>query len=376
MAKSIILDPKKAGFYQLKDKITFSKLEAIEHFNRTNEFPEWEFNRAAFDAVDWLTEPADTLSEIYSARCRQIREAYDYVILMYSGGSDSHNILQHWLSTGCKLDEIASYWNYEGSKDDLDLQNAEIKLVVFPMIQRLRDLGHDFRFRLIDHSVADLENIKSVSSIEYNINCNFSPNHLGKFTFRDSVPEWRRLISAGKKVCLLWGVDKPQVYLDDKGHYLQFFDFIDHCASPYVQNRFHLGWYDELFYWTPDMPEIVQKQARIVKRFLDTSEDQSCFQKEKSRNGYSTKLSLYLTDSALRKLIYPFWNDDIFSNGKNVRSFFSTRSQWLWDSNLEEANRFVEIGKSAFARAGTYWVNDHTDIFKGWKCHASPRYYL
>ena len=374
--RSLLLDPRKAGFYQIGDSITYSKLEAIEYHNRTGDFPEWNFNRLVFDSLDWSSEPKQSLSEIYRNRCRQIRDAYDYVVLFYSGGSDSHNILQHWLTSGCKLDEIASYWNYEGSKDEFDLHNAEIKLVVMPMIEHLRNLGHDFVFRLIDHSQIDVDTLHSNDLFEYEMNCNVSINTVSRSTFRDKIADYRNMITSGKKVCFVWGIDKPQIFHDDKGHYIQFLDIMDQCSSPYAQKRYYQGWFDELFYWTPDMPELIQKQARLVKRFLDTSEDRSCFQTKKNKNGYSTKLGMYLKDNALRTLIYPFWNNDTFSNGKNVRMFFSTRAQWLWNSNLEEATRFVELGKSLFNKAGDYWVNDPKNIYKGFKCHASPHYYL
>ena len=49
------------------------------------------------------------------------------------------------------------------------------------------------------------------------------------------------------------------------GWYFAFNDILDNCVNPFVQQRYNDGWYDELFYWSPDYPEIVIKQAHTVK---------------------------------------------------------------------------------------------------------------
>ena len=108
----MLLHPDKFGFYQVGDRKTYSKFEAIEWQNTTGIFPEWNFNKVIYDNLDWQTEPSVDLWTLYKARARQIRETYDYVVLWYSGGSDSHNFLLAWLDAGLKIDEIAATWNY------------------------------------------------------------------------------------------------------------------------------------------------------------------------------------------------------------------------------------------------------------------------
>ena len=136
----------KFGYYTVGDHKTYSKLEAIELQKRTGHFPEWNFNENVFSTVNWTREPDIDLWELYKARARQIRENYDYVVLWYSGGSDSHNMVSSWLDAGCKIDEIATFWNYEGSRDRNDLMNAEPQKVVFDKIKLLQE-RNDFNFR-------------------------------------------------------------------------------------------------------------------------------------------------------------------------------------------------------------------------------------
>ena len=143
-------DPFKHGYYEVNGYRTFSKLEAIEIQNKTGHWPHWRFNDEVFAQQNWLQEPQLDLYELYKTRARQIRETYDYVVLFYSGGSDSVNILTAWIDAGLKIDEIATVWNLEGSKDSDDYMNAEVDRVVLPGIKRLQDRGVEFKFRLID----------------------------------------------------------------------------------------------------------------------------------------------------------------------------------------------------------------------------------
>ena len=379
LAPKITFSPDKFGFYTVGDRKTFSKIEALQWQQQTKLFPEWDFNRKIFDSIEWAKEPDISLEELYRMRARQIRENYDHVVIMYSGGSDSHNILSYWIDAGLKIDEIACYVNNQGSNNKEDLQNSEIFKVVLPHIESLKKRGIEFNFRIIDQSQMEIDAM-TVTDAEYSLNHNFSPIHLAKNLFRDNVREWSDMISNGKKLCLVWGCDKPQIFHDGDKLYLQFYDFIDSCLGPEIQRRYHQGWYDEFFYWTPDFPEIVQKQAAIVARFLRTVDDPKYYQKKSSRNGYNHKINCYLTDNALKCLLYPRWDTRTFSAGKlNVqagRRFFSLRSKWLWESNLGEAHRFLQIGKSMFEGIDDYWKNQPGDVFKGLKCHASPRYYL
>ena len=323
----------KFGFYEVNNKQTFSKLESIQWANGA--FPEWNFNREIFNAVDWYTNPKTPLWDLYKARAKQIRESYDYCVLFYSGGSDSHNLLSAWLDADCKIDEIASFWNIEATKDPQSFMCAEIQNVVFPHVEQLRKQGHEFKFRLIDicqltHDFLD----KHKTDYSYYCTHAVSPNNIIKGMFRERIKDWMELITQGKKLCFIWGSEKPQVFVDNKGWYFQFGDFLNNTISPYTQERYDQGWYDELFYWTPDMPSIVIQQAHDIKNFLSFCKDTSFFQKEKSAYGYSKLLDMYVSHNGVKRIIYPKWNPLTFTNGKSPTGasnylVYSPRDQWI-----------------------------------------------
>ena len=94
---------KKLGFYTIGTSVFESKIQAcilankvLKEMNQSIHplrLLQWNFNDEVFEAYDWTKEPEKTLDQLYDARARDIREKYDHVIVSYSGGADSHNML-------------------------------------------------------------------------------------------------------------------------------------------------------------------------------------------------------------------------------------------------------------------------------------------
>lgn len=326
----------KFGYYKSGGKITYSKLEAFEWG-----YPEWNFNDELFSVLDWTKEPKLSLWELYKQRARQIRESYDYVVLWYSGGSDSHNLLKAWIEADCKIDEIAATWNYETTGDYQNHQNAEITNVVLPEIKQMKNDGLNFKFRLIDIPKVGLKILnKFPTDFEYYFNYNFQLSSIGKQFLREEITDYSSLINKGKKVAFVWGKEKPYLFFEDNKFNFRFVDSVDDCVGPYSQNNQNQGWYDELFYWTPDTPELPIKMAHVIKNFLRISSDTLCFNDKPYLNydaGYSPILHKHLKIEVLKTLLYPKWNNDIFCNGKSPSRILGLRDNWV--SNIEEQQR-------------------------------------
>jgi len=370
-------DPFKHGFYEINGYRTFSKLEAIEIQNKTGVFPEWNFNRPVFDNINWTKEPSLDLYEMYKDRARQIREAYDYVVLFYSGGSDSVNILTAWMDADLKIDEIATLWNIEGSKDPTDFMNDEVVRVVFPDITLLKNKGYEFKIRLIDLTEHTVNFIQSVDQdYKYYVNNHWSPNNIVKNQFRERIADYADLITQGKSVCFVWGLEKPQIFHDGNRHFLQFMDIVDTAVTGYTQSRVKQGWFDELFFWTPDMPQLVVKQAHTLLKFVETCDMPEFYQDKFNRYGYNRRLGKYLTSAAAKIVLYPKWDPKTYSNGKASSMVFSERDGWFWKSNIETKEVMDSLGKQYFKTIGNYWLNKPNDPHGGIKCHTSPKYYL
>jgi hypothetical protein len=372
----ITFSPDKFGYYQAGNDTSYSKYEAVEWAKRNRSKLKWNFNEEVYNAIDWKIDPRLNLWELYKDRARQIREAYDYVVLWYSGGSDSHNILMAWLDAGLKIDEIATTWNYETAGDKQSHYNAEIVNVVMPDVDKLKKAGHEFEFRVIDIGPLSVDLFDTWGTdFEYNINFHFSPNNPAKHLIRDKVEAYKTIIASGKKLCFVWGKEKPVLNHEDGRHYFHFTDNIDNCVGPYTQRNYYKGWYDELFYWTPDAPLIPVAQSHTILNYIRSSTNESDFE-EKSRpmhsNGYSKRFNKYLRDDVVKTILYPKWSNDIFCNGKASSFTYSLRDEWFFKSNIDQRKRFIDITNSYFSFADPNNAQNRRNVIPQY----SRRYWL
>jgi hypothetical protein len=150
----------KYGFYQCGDFYTYSKLEAIEKSNATDNSPLWNFNQEVYSQWDWKQNPKTDLWTLYTQRAKQIREQYDYVVLMFSGGADSSNVVDVFLKNNIAVDELCSYHQLAGSKSIDNYMDSEIFKVAYPRTQAILKSHPAIKHRMIDwsHLVQNLLN--------------------------------------------------------------------------------------------------------------------------------------------------------------------------------------------------------------------------
>jgi hypothetical protein len=96
------------GYYRVGKKFFYKKYGAAIESDNTMQPISWDFHRSAFECV--INNPNINLNllDLYKERAQQLRDSYDYLILAYSGGSDSDNMLKTFLYNNIKIDEIWS----------------------------------------------------------------------------------------------------------------------------------------------------------------------------------------------------------------------------------------------------------------------------
>ena len=374
------------GYYKVGDKKTYSKLEAIELHDRTGIHPIWEFNSAEFSCYDWSKEPSESLAELYRNRAQQIRNKYDYLVLFFSGGADSTNILDVFIKNNIKLDEVASFWSYDGDKSYDSHFSAEISKVAIP---RMRGLPH------IKHRLIDLSEIMNQIYIKkevffnwiYFMNSHFSPNNYVRSHLRKLIPEYKKLIDEGKSVCFIWGAEKPRLHQIENKYCVRFQDLIDNSVSPYLQQFSMPGEFDELFYWSPEFTKGIIKQSHIIMKYLKFAEITSldfteCNQKYYYGATTRDGKTFYLLPDGINRLLYEDWNIKTFSVGKPKSTILSERDSWFFKTlawNNSTKNYFTGLKKLdeiLTKNMNGYWKNDSNDILKGVKGTLSKPYFL
>jgi hypothetical protein len=379
LQKTSVLNPNKFGFYQVGNKQFYSKLEAAEYGKEIH----WNFNDEVFTAQDWTVEPKMSLWEMYKERAQQIRAMYDHVVLFYSGGADSHNMLSAWIAAGCQIDEVCTYWDYPTTKDPDSVLNAEIIKVAHPHLQKLKE---QFPFL---HTCIDMAEVTQAAfsdkTIDYQYNMNFwwVAYALSKSKFREIIPHWRAMIANGKKVAFVYAMEKPMLMWENK-YYAHFHDMLDDNGSiPYMQRNAVNGWFDEFFYWTPDYPEIPIKQCHLLKRFVERVDDEDCYRDLKPNEylrNYNVRLNKVLKDDMMNCLLYPRWNPDTFSVGKSLMFDFKNRPTGIigakdpvfLKTQTDASKRYLDLFRSAIKKFRSL---NHLGINQLKKYH-SKRYYL
>jgi hypothetical protein len=160
-----------------------------------------------------------------------------------------------------------------------------------------------------------------------------NPNCASKQDIKLKVTEWRDMIDAGRRVCFIHGLDKPRVSGINGKFYFQFVDFIDNAVTANVQMLNRPWEFDEFFYWTPDLPEIVIKQAHVVKRFLKQATPTTPYiTTDNTGFGAITidKKIHWLTLNGVNHLVYPKWKPVLYQV-KPPSIFFTPRDEWFFN---------------------------------------------
>jgi hypothetical protein len=332
------------GYYRVGDKTTYSKYEA-SLWGR----PTWHFNDEVYSAIDWRIDPPIELTELYNKRARQIRAEYDYVVIMYSGGIDSHNVVKSFINAGCKIDEIASLWDYGVTGDRSNVYNIEIFNVVLPTIQAWQKEGVKFKYRIIDHEPLYKKIFESKVDYELMMNCYPSVTNTSRGYIREVVEDYKKIIESGKKLCIVWGKEKTFIKYEDGQYYCDFVDEVDDAVGPNFQaKQGRDGWFDEYFYWSPSSPLIPVKIAQIIKKFVTRVNDPYYYEKKSGVWGYNSFLNSYLRRDVYYSLIYPYWNLKTFSVGKvvfykpNRKSPIGPKDYFIIKDNSDSINYYKQ----------------------------------
>ena len=242
----------KLGVYRVGDLRFYSKLEAIEYMQKTGIHLHWDFNEVVFSSYDWTIEPKENILELYRQRAQQLRDTYDYIIVMYSGGADSQTVVESFVDNDIKLDEVASYSNYQASGNKQDYMNAEIYNVAIPNSEKLTNRYPWIKHRVIDLSELTMEKFSLPNTKFdwiYEVNMYLSTNALTRESLGLKIKEWADIINSGKRLCIVWGKDKPRIHFANGKFFMRFIYFIDAATVKSIAGQ--LPYTDEFFIGRP-----------------------------------------------------------------------------------------------------------------------------
>jgi hypothetical protein len=255
---------KNRGYWLVDDEYYTNKVNAIiaaQHRGLGPEAITFHYNDEWWDQVDWSIEPNESLQELYVQRARQLREKYETLILRYSGGADSTNILRTFVDNSIKIDVIAmNEWHMDGIEPRLCTINVEKKLLAKPQLDKALAQGAKFEVITNDYSPTFGQALGNDPAWIFDIDA-------PKFTGIDitahralTTPEFDQWNSPTTGVIV--GIDKPKVYC--KEGKIWYFSMPDHLHTMHNPAN---NMTPEPFYWTADMPTLVVKQCHVVKNY-------------------------------------------------------------------------------------------------------------
>jgi len=331
----------KLGFYQIGSKKYYTKVLALTEATKSGQFPEWNFNRDVFDKVNWSVEPNVDLRELYRMRAQQLRDRYDYIRLEFSGGSDSATVAYSFINNGIHLDEVVFRYPKTGEKNVADdpfntkPENtlSEYKYAAKPILDWIAVHSPLTRITIHDYSQDMLQSSHDESWV-FKTKDYFQPGHPFKHTV-SAVDDHKRTLDKGKKVCILWGIDKPKICIKDKKWYLYFMDIQANCSNP------EIGDYDnavnEYFFWQPDLPEILVKQAHMIVRWFNQPGNTHLQHLTRWPNYSFAQRTAF--EHIVKPLIYPDYDMTLFQTSKPTNSFYNEMDYWFY-VNFKETHAY------------------------------------
>ena len=312
---------KKLGYYSVGAESFQHKIPALIRGTETNTHPEWNFNREFFDRVKWSEEPTESLWELYKQRAQQIRDNYDYVILGYSGGSDSRNILDVFLQNNIKLDEVVSRYSYKGMGNNY-VANKQVSHYSDNVTAEWEFRAKiDFDWLASAHPEIKLTLHDWWEHADLTLKEDFWNNRnvmLNPFIEQRRTLERIDSVYKHQRVAYIMGVDKPRIVIKDGKYYLYFLDVVGYSMTPDVTSvgNAEIEW----FYWAPESEAILRKQAHMLKKHFQSNPELQPLIQWPPTPG----IPIDYYQAVVRSQVYPTWDTRYFQLRKSEDTVVSS----------------------------------------------------
>jgi hypothetical protein len=349
------------GYYTVDGAIIESKMYALLKAAEKKTVANWCYYdtiyKSAIDDFD-LVKMSAPLTDTYQKRAQQLRDQYDYLILNYSGGSDSHNILMTFLKNNIRLDHIYVQWPmslmdkglYTPNSTDKSNSNfhSEWDFVLKKDLEWIATHHPEITIEIADWTTTVVEKFynddlftKSVSNLP-SIARSQKQN-----TYSKTETE---LASKGKTVASIYGVDKPNVIKHEGRWYMYFVDTA--CmAQPNPNNPDGT----EYFYFTPNMPDVAIHQAyKLIQWYNKNPKDQHIVTSMNELVKTDPSIRKWTSDdhykryhiaSEIVKLVcYPHWDFNRFQADKPFSQLYNLpMGMRAWDNILTALPNFERV---------------------------------
>jgi hypothetical protein len=351
--------------YYICDGIKFSsKIKACIYGTQQKKLVKWIFNNHVFDNYPWKLEPDLTLDQLYDRRARELREKYDYLVLAFSGGGDSNNILESFLRQGLFIDEIVT--NVMGDRNNATILNpkfteswnesAEFHFQTLPRLKYVEKVSPKTKISILDlsnHIFDFLGKAGDPSWLDYTRE-RLNVSGLMRHNFLHFM-DIRKRFDKDKKIAMILGVEKPRTFIKDGMMKVMLFDkainiaTVEEFITDYTNTRV------EYFYSHPDSADMLAKQCHVIKRWLEHFPQYLPAWTPGSMKDLLKKHRL-VHERALRSVLYTTWNNNYWQSDKSTNDWYSQIDDWFHKGHKDTKEFRVW-------EAGVKYVKDHASDY-------------
>jgi hypothetical protein len=330
------------GWYEIGGKIHWDKASALidgSHRNLTFKDLHWNFNDEEFSKFDWTVEPPGDVRDYYRARAKQLREQYDYLILNFSGGSDSATVLYSFIQQGLHIDELVYRYAGNGMKrhgfsnKNFDASNevSEYEYTTKPMLEWVKKVSPRTKITIHDftNDVIGNKNVGWDENFIHWVGDFVTPGCIVRYN-HDFIADYNKEFDKGKKVGIIFGTDKPRIISEDNKLYMIFVDRTVHVALPAAVNNGYTNTNVELFYWDPASTAMLAKQAHMIKRWFDLPANKP-MRFMMNQTWLTNPRNRSTIEAVIKGIVYPDYDLTLFQCNKPVRTVFQEWDYWMKD---------------------------------------------
>ena len=336
------------GYYRIGEKYFNKKMNALREASITKLPVSWDFHRKTFENYIDTHQNDLPLEVLYKQRAMQIREKYDYIILAFSGGSDSDCVLKTFTKNKIHLDEVwtdlpftlVEKAGYQLNRS-LDASNiiSEWPLVIKPELDILSVTNPEIKINITDNFInPEIEYFEDTVSI-----MSYPSAYVSIKRFRRAEKILRERAKTYKNPVLILGQDKPIIYSENKTYGMVFSDFNTYFKSDRTDKK---EVNVEYFFWASEFPQLPVAMARSVWNYLLEYKSLAL---QKLRHQTPSSLTPYFRktgfDRIIKEICYADW--DFNKHQVNKTRFAINNQQWLPYINKFKHEKFYQSWLSA-----------------------------
>ena len=347
------------GYWSCGDQKFVSKHLALMHGNQNNQPVHYNFFDHVWKNFDRSLLGKHSLKELYKQRAQQLRDKYDYLILYFSGGADSYNVLRSFIDNGIKIDEVCVKWCndsltanteiYRPNQIETSATNylSEWDHAIKPVLEWLGQHHPTVKIEIVDwFKDRDISTIETAFSLVNHWH-DVEVNSLAVWS-----PSETKLLEKGISVGSIYGVDKPCIFFMDDSSYMYFADSATTMGTPNPNNIFGT----EYFYWAHELPELTFEMANVAIHAFKTDQElaQVAVTDKNRSDKQFTAHAFQVQQKRLRHILYDNWTDR-FQAFKPVTPDRSDKHWWIYkqDQLSNYVKGYNEILNSYLTELGT-----------------------